>query len=516
MRQTLKAHWPGLLVLLVALLTGLNIYQDFGVSIDEVSQREIGYMAYMKATGTYPGEYTYQFRDHGPGFEWVYIFFDKLLDTSSFRDIFLTRHLVTYLFFVLSMTAGYIWIYRVFGNRWLAAFGLAALIFHPVIFGHAFFNPKDIPAMCMFLLAMTTAHWAFTKQQLTAFFVLGLVCGYGTTFRLMNIIVLAPIALFLLADIIWALRQRRNAGKLILAGILVCTGTCITLYVCWPTLWDNPIAGLQYVYETSAQYPWKGSVQFAGQLIPANDLPWNYIPTWIFITTPELFILSGILGIILCIAGITRTPGIYLRNTPLRSVLLALICFLLPLIIVIRLNAVLYDGWRHMYFIYPAFIMLAVFGLNELLRYRNKAIIWSLCTLQLVLIIVFMYRNHPFEHVYFNSFVSHEKDYLVKNYELDYWGTGHKHGLEWLAEHDERYGIKVFMDIWTLKDNYKFLNDPMHSKFILTWNIFEAEYFMEFFRTNPYQFPNKDAPESRIIYEKEVLGSPIYRIVRLR
>ncbi len=516
MRQILYTHWPGILLLLIATGIGMGIYQDFGISIDEGSQREIGQVAYQYAKGAYPDFHNYKLRDHGPGFEWVYIFFEKTFNITSFRDIFLMRHLVTYLFFVTSMFAGYVLIFRVFGNRWLATFGLAALIFHPVIFGHAFFNPKDIPAMCMFLVAMATTQWAFSKQQVIPFFILGLVCGYGTTIRLMNIIILAPIALFLLMDIISAIQQKKSATHLVAAGLLVCAGTCITLYTCWPTLWERPLEGLQFVYETSAKYPWKGDVRFAGQLVSSTELPWSYIPTWLFITTPELFLLLGIIGLALCIAGIVRQPMLYYHNTPMRTMLLAFICFLFPMVVVIKLDAVLYDGWRHMYFIYPAFVMLMIYGLNELLKYRQKIVVWSLCILQLVIMGRFMVKNHPFGHVYFNSFVPHTENYLAEHYELDYWGTSHKHGLEWLAEHDKRYGIKVFMDIWTLKDNYMFLNDPMQKKFILTWDIFEAEYFLEFFRTTPYQFPNKDAPESRIIYEKKVSGSSIYRIVKLR
>lgn len=517
MKALLKTHWPAILVLLIALIIGLDIYQDYGVSIDEKSQREIGFTAWMYANGKFPGPYTnYWLRDHGPGFEWVYLFAEKAFHATSFRDIFLTRHLVTYLFFVFTMIFGYVWIYRVFKDRWLATFGLAALLFHPVIFGHAFFNPKDIPAMCTFLVSLSVAHIAFEKQKPLLFLVLGLVVGYSCTIRLLNIFILAPVALFFLIDLVSSLKQRTNPGKIVLSGLLLCIGTCITLYACWPTLWENPVEGLRYAYNTSAEYPWNFPVLFAGHKILATQLPWSYIPTWFFITTPELFLLLGIIGMIMLVARIIENPAAFYVNTPQRSILMAFFCFLVPIIIVIVIDAVLYDSWRHMYFIYPSFVMLMIFGLNELLKKRRKIIIWSLCLLQLVLIADFCRKNHPFEHVYFNSFLSHDENYLMEHYELDYWGTGHKQGLEWLAEHDERYGIKIFMDIWTLKDNYKFLNDPMHAKFILTWNIFEAEYVLEFFRTNTYVFPNKDAPESRIIYEKKVLGSPVYRIVKLR
>ncbi len=515
MRQLLQTHWPAILITLIAFIIGLDIYQDFGVSIDEPSQREIGLAAYNYARGWFPGAYTdFSLRDHGPGFEWIYLFFEKTLNLTSYRDIFLSRHLITYLFFVLTAPAIYIWIYRVFTNRWLATFGMAALLFHPVLFGHAFFNPKDVPAMSIFLVSMAAAQWAFSGQKLLPYFILGLVCGYSTTFRLLNIIILLPVALFFLIDLVAAFRSGK-APWIFLAGLLVLAGTCIALYAFWPTLWEDPIAGMKYVYETSSKYPWDGMMQFSGMQVRSINLPWSYIPTWFFITTPELILLSGIIGMALLVVRVIDEPALYYFNTPQRSILMAFICFLLPIIIVIYKDAVLYDGWRHLYFIYPGFVILAVFGFNELLKKRSRLILWALCSLQFILIARFMVRNHPFEHVYFNSFVSHEKDYLMNNYELDYWGTSHKHGLEWLAEYDKRYGIKIYPHFWTIKDNHRFLNEHTQAKFIFTDDFNEAEYFLEFFRTNPYWLPNQDVPAENIIYEKRVLGSPIYRIVKL-
>src|SRR5690606_25142502 len=127
------------------------------------------------------------------------------------------------------------------------------------------------------------------------------------------------------------------------------------------------------------------------------------------------------------------TPGTFLLNTRQRSILMAFICFFMPVILVIIQGAVLYDSWRHLYFIYPGFVILMAYGFNELLKKRLKYLLWPLCVLQFFIIGRFMVTSHPFQHVYFNNFVSHEEDYLMHNYELDYWGTGHKFGLEWLG-----------------------------------------------------------------------------------
>ena len=37
--------------------------------------------------------------------------------------------------------------------------------------------------------------------------------------------------------------------------------------------------------------------------------------------------------------------------------------FLIPIILVIFFNSTLYDGWRHLYFIYPLFLIFTIKGL---------------------------------------------------------------------------------------------------------------------------------------------------------
>jgi len=517
MRKLLQTHWPGILILLLALSIGIEVYQDYGMSIDESSQRDMGFAAYRYAKGEFDGDYSdYFLRDHGPGFDWVYIFYERLFKIESYRDIFLSRHLITYLLFIFSSMIMYIWVYKIFSNRWLASFSMSAIIFNPLLFGHAFFNPKDIPAMSIFLISMAVSYWAFTKNKKYAFLLLGLVCGYSTSIRLTNILIIAPIALFFLIDLIQALKQKKGTAHVFISGLLVCIGTCAAMYAFWPALWEDPIAGLTYAYETSTKYPWNGEILLGGIHLHSLNLPWSYIPTWFFITTPELFLFFGIIGIALLIVRVVDEPATYFRNTPMRNILMAFICFFLPVILVIIQRAILYDSWRHLYFIYPGFVLLMTFGFNELLKKKVKLLLWSICIVQFILIGRFMMKSHPFEHVYFNNFVPHDEDYLMKNYELDYWGTAQKQGLEWLADNDERYGIKILETRWLLQYNHMFLNDWKRDKFVFTWDPNEAEYYIGFFRTYPYEYPNEKTPDAKIVHERRILGSPVLRVVKLR
>ena len=51
------------------------------------------------------------------------------------------------------------------------------------------------------------------------------------------------------------------------------------------------------------------------------------------------------------------------RNKELQD-LLHLFIFFIPIFSIIILHSTLYDGWRHLYFIYPSFLMVSLSGLN--------------------------------------------------------------------------------------------------------------------------------------------------------
>ena len=67
---------------------------------------------------------------------------------------------------------------------------------------------------------------------------------------------------------------------------------CSTIfYILTPYFWVDPISGFLETFNIAKQFDFSGNVFFFGKLIPAKDIPWYYVPVWIFITTPIIFIL---------------------------------------------------------------------------------------------------------------------------------------------------------------------------------------------------------------------------------
>jgi hypothetical protein len=122
--------------------------------------------------------------------------------------------------------------------------------------------------------------------------------------------------------------------------------------------------------------------------------------------------------------------------------------FIAPILAVIVLNSVLYDGWRQMFFIYPSFILLIIYGLSHIIK-RKKLFIASMSALAITFSITvgYMIRNFPLNNVYFSEIFSFSSpEYLRKNFEMDYWGVSYKQSLEYLLKVDSSASIDLSVE----------------------------------------------------------------------
>ena len=102
--------------------------------------------------------------------------------------------------------------------------------------------------------------------------------------------------------------------------------------------------------------------------------------------------------------------------------------FFFPVFFVICLNSTLYNGWRHLFFLYPFLIYLSLYGI-VFLKKNSKifSIIISIIIIQVFSNIYFIYKSHPVQNIYFNIFT---KKFINGNMPIDYWGLGNKKTIE--------------------------------------------------------------------------------------
>lgn len=509
MNKIIASYFPGIILFTVSSLLTILSFKDYGVAWDESIQRGIGITTYNYVFHNDPALKTVEFRDLGTGFELPLIFIEKLLKLHDSRDIYLMRHLATSLFFLISVFCGYILALRLFKNQFIACLGFILLAFHPRIYAHSFFNSKDIPFLSAFIVAFLLCEIAFTKNKPLWYFIMGLGCGYVTSIRIMGILLFPCMTLFFLIDFFRSIYLKEKGRPVIFNFMLFTIGLFGMLYISWPILWSNPIHYFGEEFSSLSHIKWFGDVFFQGQNIRGDKLPLSYLPVWFSITMPELWLLAGICGIVWIIWLFWRKPLQFILNTPERNFLLYLICFAGPVITVIILNSVDYDDWRHLYFIYPSFVMLALFAINKLAVGKKKIIVQSLCFLQTINVIFFIIKNQPFSQVYFNHLVAHKSEYLKDNYDMDYWDTGYKKGLEYILSHDNSPSINIYCVSGPIIENMGILPQSLRDRIKIVHEEKYADYFITNFRNHPqeYNYPN-------IFYGIKVLNSTILRVYK--
>ena len=509
----LNPYLPGIVMFVIALVIGLFTYHDYGICWDEPYQRGPGLLSFNYI---FHGDQTLFKKasdNHGAGYEILLVIFEKILRLTDTRDIYLMRRIVSHVFFLGSVFAGYVLIYRMYKSRFLAGLGFFMLAFMPRMYAHSFYNTKDMPFLCMFIIIFAVCHIAFDKNKTWLFLILGLLCGYATSIRIMGVMLGAGIVLFLLIDAFADRIDKEKLKKALLHVLVFSVGFILLLYLPWPYLWKHPVHNFIESYQKLAHYSaWKGGLLFNGKLLFSDKpLPWTYFPTWFLITIPELWLAAGFGGIILLAIDFFKRPLVYIRNMQERNFVFYLYCFFVPIIAVLFLHSVIYDDWRHLYFVYPSFVMIGIYFINKLMQGKFTKIVQGACILQAVIISVFMIQNHPFNEVYFNNLVSHEEEHLRKTYDLEYWGCSFKQGLDHLLESDTSKNIKICCEYTTMLNNNIMLLRPEDRKRFRFAMFDTADYYMSNFRLHPDDYPGKN-----IEFQVEVLNSTILRIYKLK
>jgi hypothetical protein len=515
----INKHRIAILLFFCTNIIGLIIYKDFGISYDEKAQRNLGLLTY---NFVFHGEDSLKTnvinRDYGVGFALPLIIIEKILRLKDSREIFLMRHLVTHLFFLVSAFVFYLLIYILYRSRILGILGYLILLLSPPIYAHSFFNCKDIPFMSMFIICFFMCEIAFQKWRALYFILFGICTGLLINIRIMGLMFILFATIFMLSEGISSF-NKINKSKYYLLYIICAIATLI---ITWPYLWENPIGNLARAFTTFSKFPHSRmsclNLMF-GQLIKPTEIKWYYIPFWFSVTTPIPIIAGGLAGTIFVIINIIRKPLKFITNIFNRNQLMYLFCFYGSIFSVIILHSVLYDGWRQMYFIYPSFILLNIYGINYLLNVGKRnfrlfasATVFVIFIFTLINMGWYMIQIHPFQNIYFNNFLSNKEQYLHNNFEMDNWGTTNKQAMEYVLSNN--ISDKIYIGVFPSgRDNAMILRKNDRERLIFVNNLRDCEYFI----SNYYCYPSGFGfPASTKVFNIKVLNSDIISVWKLK
>lgn len=434
-------------VLLVVAVVGLSLLlaRDFGESWDILIADLRGRASYAFYFNGFDGE---RYRSALPANGLFYGPLVELLINIAQRtttDAVEKFEIRTFLQAALSLSA-LIPIFLIssrFISKPLALIAVALVAATPSFYGHAFINPKDsIFASGFFwaLYAILLISERSTRSGYWTFVALGAGLGLLASIRYTAVYLLGlvVVALILLPALLppRSVKPRRAAlipqlwdnTKLYAGRLAVLLAACVVTYIAsMPALLINLQTGTFVdVFRQFAHYPFQGRVLYLGEYRSAHNLPWHYLFGYMLVKLPlyyHLFFLTTIAGIIVAPSAMVASGTACLRGDDKRAstLILLLVALVVPLLAVLIVHPVLYDGLRHHLFVLPLICLLLYFAFLGTLAAMPHPAQLALCLLAVGLWIEpvwSMVRLHPYEYAYYNPLTN-----PANNFELEYWGT---------------------------------------------------------------------------------------------
>ncbi|WP_345987976.1 glycosyltransferase family 39 protein [Sulfurimonas sp. HSL1-2] len=439
------------LFFIVLIVLGNLIYKDYGMSTDEWRERvtatvTANYLAEKFAPSRVkedvPALGTYKDRDYGVAFSLPAVILEYALGIKSDKDIFYLRHLLTFLMFVVGVFAVYQMSARRFESEWIGLLSALVLILSPRIFADAFYNGKDIVFMAAYALAVNTLIIYVLSPTIKNALIHAAVTAYAIDIRIMGIVVLAATIVIIAIRLFKKELVVRNI--LISLGLYLITASLLVV-VMWPWLWTDPVGHFIEAFKNMSQFRWYGSELFFGTYIKATELPWYYVFIWVGITTPIIYLLFFIVGsgYTVFLAAVNHLK-LWKNEHELQDYIFFAF-FWAPVLAVIVLHSVLYNGWRQLYFIYPMFILLTTGGFILVwnrLGVLYKRILAVVLAGVLISVSGWMWKMHPMQNIYFNAFAG--KDWTTK-WPVDYWGLGNLAAVEYILANDKNPKVNIYV-----------------------------------------------------------------------
>ena len=505
-----------LAVCAVFVIVGVAVLDDYGVSWNELDQRRIAIAnADYIATGATDGLYHRDYRYYGVVIEMPLLLAERALGLQDSRDIYLTRHLLTHLFFIAGGFAYGMLAYRMIGSRWVALLAMLLFLLHPRLYAQSFFNSKDVPFAALLIIALYLTHRAFRRDTPGAFLLCGIGVGLAINLRPFTLL-LPPLILAMRGLDLWQSGRGERMRILATAGIF--TGAALAIvYIIHPYYWENPLRFIESV-RLMSQHPTIGEALFMGEIYLADAVPWNYIPVWFGITAPPIALPLGVIGCAaVCWQGATR-PLAALRDREVRFRILLLGCFMLPVVVVIALQSNIHNGWRQMYFLWGPFCLLAAVGLRALadggpgergIAARlpgwvrggapRRALAYCAAGVGLITTLTAMAALHPHQQVYFNALVdTRTPGALAKRYDMDYGHVAQRQSLEHLLV---RYSTDT-LRIWPGKVSALILPKSDRERIVIS-NVRDADFYL-----NPRIY-RENMPDPPALHSIRAYGSVI-------
>ncbi len=499
----------------VYILVGYAIYKDYGVSADEQVDYSRGQINYTRFIGGSKAQYQKScsqqasYCSYPPFFSMLLYWFAPSGDSQS---IYWRRHQFTFAFFVFSVFIFFLIGKKIFKDWKIGLLGSLFLIISPRIFAHSFYDPKDIPFLGAYIISIYTLLLFLEKKNFLTAILHGVAIGVMCSIRTPGLVMIPITVFFYFFDLFLVKENWKsylNACALLLTSIIILAAL---IYYFSPILYKDPITNFLRTFNTMKQYPWNDYQLYMGRNI-TNQIPWHYSIVWFSVSSPVFYLLLFIFGSIILFARSLKSRTCqHLRA--MRDLYLVGTCGVLPIVVVILMNSVLYTDNRQMYFVYPPLLLISLYGFNVLIeKIRQKTLHWQLFTAIILIAgltypIYFMIRYHPYQYTYFNFLAGAKMSIVKQNYGLDTWGVSVMNGLQYIAKTDS--GEKINVEILGhFKKGWLVL--PASDRKRLDIKDGSPDYIIDTYR----YYPTQQASGGKVVYSIRVGDTDILTVYKM-
>lgn len=484
----------GFILFVIFLVIGSINIDDYGIGWDTEIQRRTGQIAYNYIFNDDQFYLTYGDRDYGIAFELPALIIEKAFGLKDNRSVYLMRHMANHIVFLFAALCCFMLIRRLYSNDFLAAAGFLFVVMCPRLYVHSFINPKDIPFFSMFMISLYLAISAVDKLKWKSLLLLGVSCGILTNIRVVGILLVGCILGYFVLKFLQQLtaKNKTHAISLVKKGFFFLFVFLLVLYISWPFLWLDPINNFKSAFLTLAKYDpdrWDTHLLFNGKLYLASKLVWYYPVLYFFGTNQIVPLIFGVLGLLGAIFRFVIKPFDIFTNKIKRANILFAVCYCAPLLATIILGSTLTDGWRHLFFLFAPFILLAVYGMHILWNSKLRPLAFVMIIVGLGFNINTMVANHPHQHTFFNAFISKNKpEHIRKSFEMDYYSISHRKAMEYILEFDKSEKISVYVVGRGPRFNRDIIPLPDRKRIEIAESIDYAKYYITSYRWHPGDF----------------------------
>ena len=158
------------LIFFAILLIGINIYKDYGLTLDDEVYRKYGKLSYEYIKILFSNENVFSLNGlesfsekvtgeevisyHPILYELVLAMLTDLFNVNDTKEIFELSHFLNFLIFFISLIFFYKFIYKKFNSIFYASFSIIILFLSPRMFAEAFYNSRDIFFLSLFIFCI--------------------------------------------------------------------------------------------------------------------------------------------------------------------------------------------------------------------------------------------------------------------------------------------------------------------------------------------------------------------------